>query len=718
MNPTDFSQALAQQLGIRAHQVAATIDLLDSGATVPFVARYRKERTGSLDEVQIAAIRDGLQRLREREQRRNFILQTIEEQGKLTPDLRQQIESADTMTELEDLYLPFKPKRRTRATIARERGLEPLATALSEQDNIAVEPLAKQFVDTEKGVETVEDALAGARDILAEWVNEDQTARANIRQLFTKKAFLISKLIKGKEAEAHKFRDYFDWSEPLNRVPSHRLLAILRGANEGLLRVSIEPDEEVAIAQLERLFVKNRSELAAEVKIAIKDAYKRLMQPSIETEVRNAAKERADLEAITVFADNLRELLLSAPLGEKRVSAIDPGFRTGCKIVCLDEQGTLLHNTTIYPHDNAALKRYQATAAVENLCDEYNIQAIAVGNGTAGRETFSFIQKMGLPDIEVVMVNESGASIYSASDVARAELGNYDLTVRGAVSIGRRLIDPLAELVKIDPKSIGVGQYQHDVDQTLLHRRLDDVVTSCVNRVGVEVNTASPQLLQYVSGIGTKVAQKMVDYRTEKGAFRSRNELKKVSGLGPKAFEQAAGFLRIRELEHPLDKSAVHPERYDLVARMAKDLNCTIADLMENESLRKQIDLQNYVTQEVGLPTLTDIIEELAKPGRDPRSNFETTNFDENINHIEDLREGMVLTGVVTNVTNFGAFVDIGVHQNGLVHVSEITNRRIADAKEVLKVNQQVRVKVVSLDVERGRIGLSMKAVEGVRIKN
>ncbi len=702
---------LAQQLGISEHQIAATVALLDDGATIPFIARYRKEATGTLDEVQIAHIRDGITRLRERETRREYILKTIEEQGKLSDDLKKRINEAQNITELEDLYLPYKPKRRTRATIAREKGLEPLATWLMAQNNGSPTDEANKYIDTEKKVLNTDEALSGARDIIAEWINETAQARDRVRRLFERLGKISSKVTSGKEEEAQKYKDYFDWSEPVSRIPSHRLLAILRAANEGLLRYGIEPEEELALDTLNRLFVRYSNPCAEQIKLAAKDAYKRLMQPSLETETRNTAKDKADTEAIQVFADNLMQLLLASPLGEKRVLAIDPGFRTGCKTVCLNEHGKLLYHTAIYPHDNSPTRRFEATSVVENLCEEYKIEAIAIGNGTAGRETFQFIQRMQLPNITVVLVNESGASVYSASEVAREEFADYDLTVRGAVSIGRRLIDPLAELVKIDAKAIGVGQYQHDVDQTQLKKQLDDVVVSCVNKVGVDVNTASKELLTYVSGIGPKLAQNMINYRNENGGFKSRAELKKVAGLGPKAFEQSAGFLRIRDAKHPLDTSAVHPETYPIVEQMAKDNNCTIADLIAQKELRSQINLQKYLTDKVGLPTLTDIMAELAKPGRDPRQDFETTTYDERVTSIDDLHEGMILAGVITNVTNFGAFVDIGLHESGLIHISELSDRRITDPKQVVKLQQKVTVRVLSVDKQRKRIQLSMKGM-------
>lgn len=710
MNPNlQLINKLSKELRLSENQVKAVLMLFDGGATVPFIARYRKEMTNSLNEVQITAIRDGMNKMQDLEKRRASILKSIEEQGKLTPQLAKQISEAENMTRLEDLYLPFKSKRRTRATMAKEKGLEPLAKILMSQQDIDVDKAAEKFVNPKKEVNDDEEALAGARDIIAEWVNESPKARSRMRRLFERKAVIQAKLVKGKEKEAEKFRDYFDWDEPLKRVPSHRLLAILRGVNEGFLRLNIAPNQDDALELLDDAFLKSDNEAAEQVQEAITDAYKRLMKPSIETEIRNEAKAKADADAIKVFTTNLRELLLSPPLGQKNVMAIDPGFRTGCKVVCLDKQGQLLQYTTIFPHDRTSSRRFDAVSVVEKLCDKYQIEAIAVGNGTAGRETMEFIKKIHLENITLVMVNESGASIYSASEVAREEFPDHDLTVRGSVSIGRRLMDPLAELVKIDPKSIGVGQYQHDVDQKLLRQSLDDTVVSCVNNVGVEVNTASKELLTYLSGIGPKLAQNIVDFRNENGAFKNKKQLKKVSGLGPKAFEQSAGFIRIRNAKNPLDASAVHPESYGIVEQMAKDVKATVLDLVKDEELRKQIEPQRYVTEKVGLPTLNDILQELAKPGRDPREQFEQLQFQEGVNSIEDLEEGMILPGIITNVTNFGAFVDIGVHQDGLVHISQIVNRFIRDPKQVVKVNQKVKVKVMTVDVERKRINLSMK---------
>ncbi|MFK7903581.1 MAG: Tex family protein [Chitinophagales bacterium] len=703
---------LSKELHLSENQVKAVLLLFEGGATVPFIARYRKEMTNSLNEVQIMDIRDGMTKMKDLEKRKESILKAIEEHGKLTPQLEKQILQAENMTRLEDLYLPYKSKRRTRATIAREKGLEPLAKILMSQRNEDIDEAAEKFINAQKEVNDEEEALAGARDIIAEWVNENPVARAKVRRLFERKAIIQAKLVKAKEKEAEKFSDYFDWNEPLKRVPSHRFLAIMRGNNEGFLRLSIAPNQDDALEILDDVFLKAENEASEQVQEAITDAYKRLIKPSIETEIRNEAKAKADADAIQVFTTNLRELLLSPPLGQKNVMAIDPGFRTGCKIVCLDKQGQLLQYTTIFPHDRTSSRRFDAVSKVEALCKKYKIEAIAIGNGTAGRETMDFIKKIHLEDILLVMVNESGASIYSASEVARAEFPDHDLTVRGSVSIGRRLMDPLAELVKIDPKSIGVGQYQHDVDQKQLRQSLDDVVSSCVNNVGVEVNTASKELLTYLSGIGPKLAGNIVTFRNENGAFTSKKQLKKVAGLGPKAFEQSAGFIRIRNAKNPLDASAVHPESYKIVEQMAKDLNATVLDLVKDAELRKQINPKKYVTDTVGLPTLNDIIEELAKPGRDPREQFEQLQFKDGINSIEDLEEGMVLPGIITNVTNFGAFVDIGVHQDALVHISQITNRFIRDPKQVVKVNQKVKVKVMSVDVERKRINLTMKDVE------
>nr|WKN36752.1 Tex family protein [Tunicatimonas sp. TK19036] len=707
---TSHVNHIAQTLGISTTQVSKTLEMLDEGATVPFLARYRKEVTGSLDEVQITNIRDQASQLRELDKRKESVLKSIEEQGKLSDSLRKQIEEADTMAKVEDLYLPYKPKRRTKATIAKEKGLEPLAEKIREQTDANPEQLAEPFIDPEKEVATAEDALQGARDIIAEWINEDQTAREVLRKLFMKEGVIKTKVLKGKEADGHKFRDYFEWEEAVATVPSHRLLAMRRGEKEGFLSMSIAPPEEQAITLLEKHFLQNNSPSAQQVQLAIQDAYKRLLRPSLETEVRLETKKKADTEAIQVFAENLRQLLLAAPLGEKNILAIDPGFRTGCKVVCLNRQGRLLENTTIYPTPPQN-QVSQSAATLDHLCQKHQIEAIAIGNGTASRETEQFVTThvKAATKIPVIVVNESGASIYSASEVARTEFPDKDVTVRGAVSIGRRLLDPLAELVKIDPKSIGVGQYQHDVDQNALKQGLEDTVVSCVNNVGVDVNTASQQLLSYVSGIGPALAKNMVEYRDTHGAFPSREAIKNVARLGDKVFEQAAGFLRIRGAENPLDNSAVHPERYSLVQQMAKDLNSQLGDLLAQPTLQKQINIKQYTSEEVGLPTLKDILEELEKPGRDPRDSFEIFQFQEGVNTMEDLKTGMKLPGIVTNVTNFGAFVDIGVHQDGLVHISHLADHFVKDPTQVVKVQQQVEVTVMEVDIPRKRIGLSMK---------
>jgi uncharacterized protein len=707
----NYEGKISSELNITAQQVKATVQLLEGGATVPFISRYRKEATGSLDEVQVAAIRDRLEQLKELDKRREAILKSIEEQGKLTPELKKAIEAAETMARLEDIYLPYKPKRKTKASVAKEKGLEPLATRIFAQHPLDIQSEASKYLDTEKEVATVEEALQGARDIIAEWVSENAAVRGNLRTLFLKDGVFAARVIAGKETEAAKYKDYFDWSEPIKNAPSHRVLAMRRGEKEGLLLLDALPEEAAAVAVLEREVLTGGSNVCVEqVKIAIKDAYKRLLKPSIETEIRLQTKKKADEEAIRVFAENLRQLLLGAPLGEKVVLALDPGFRTGCKLVCLGAQGQLLHYETIYPHEPQR-QTAVAGATVRSLVDKFSVQAIAVGNGTAGRETEAFVKSLGLPkSIQLILVNESGASIYSASEVARNEFPDLDLTVRGAVSIGRRLMDPLAELVKIDPKSIGVGQYQHDVDQNALKSSLDDTVISAVNKVGVEVNTASKELLAYVSGLGPVLAANIVEFRREFGPFKSRAQLKKVPRLGDKAFEQAAGFLRIRNASHPLDQSAVHPERYELVEQMAKDLKTSVQELMSSEELRAKIVLQNYVSEMVGIPTLQDIVEELAKPGRDPRAEFEVFEFQEGVNSMADLKVGMKLPGIVTNITAFGAFVDIGVHQDGLIHLSHLADRFIKDANEVVKVAQQVEVTVLEVDIARKRIALSRKA--------
>ncbi len=703
-----YEPLIARATGIAERQVAATVRLLAEGATIPFIARYRKEATGSLDEVQIHDIQKELKRLEELDKRRETILKTIEEQGKLTDELRARIEACWDATELEDIYLPYKPRRRTRATMAREKGLEPLAQMLFEQRDGSVEAFAASFLGEE--VADVEEALQGARDIIAEWISEDEGARKLVRSLFRKEATIRSKVARGKETEGAKYSDYFDFEEPLARIPSHRLLAIRRGEEEGFLRVKIAPDEERAIEKLEFNFLRKRNEAAEQVRLAIHDSYKRLLQPSIETEFRNLSKEQADREAIEVFTRNLRQLLLAPPLGQKPVLAIDPGYRTGCKVVCLDASGELMYHTTIFPHPPQQEER-MAVDVLRSLVQRYQIEAIAVGNGTAGRETLALCRRIEFDrPVEVYMVNEAGASIYSASEVAREEFPDHDVTVRGAVSIGRRLMDPLAELVKIDPKSIGVGQYQHDVNQTLLREALEREVESCVNSVGVNLNTASKHLLTYVSGLGPSLAQNIVQWRKEHGPFRSREDLKKVPRLGEKAFEQAAGFLRIRNGDNPLDNTAVHPESYHVVERMASSLGVTVEDLIRDAALRKKIRLDEFVTDTVGLPTLRDIMRELEKPGLDPRGKAQPFEFGD-VHSIEDLRPGMVLPGIVTNITNFGAFVDIGVKQDGLVHISQLANRFVRNPAEVVKLQQEVKVRVLEVDLVRKRIQLSMKDV-------
>jgi len=700
---------IAEELNIRQKQVSDTIELLDEGATVPFISRYRKEVTGSLDEVQVAAIRDRVQQLREMDKRREAILKSIREQEKLTPELEQKIDAAETMSLLEDLYLPYKPKRRTKATIAKEKGLTSLADLIFLQESIKLEQEAEKYIDAEKEVNSIEEALQGARDIIAEYVNENAELRKKMRDFFISEGKFISKVMPGKEQEAIKYKDYFDWSEPIKTAPSHRVLAMRRGEKELFLMLDSCPEEMDAIALMERMLVTANNTSAEQVKMAIKDCYKRLLKPSMETEVRLYTKKKADEEAIKVFAENLRQLLLGAPLGEKSVMAIDPGFRTGCKLVCLGPQGQLLHNDVIYPNEPQR-KAAESGALVKYLADKYKIEAIAIGNGTASRETEQFVKSLGLPShIIVVMVNESGASIYSASEVARNEFPDHDLTVRGAVSIGRRLMDPLAELVKIDAKSIGVGQYQHDVDQSALRTSLDDTVMSCVNGVGVEVNTASKELLTYVSGLGPSLAQNIVKYRDQNGPFKSREQIKLVPRLGEKAYEQAAGFLRIRNADNPLDASAVHPESYPVINKMAEDMGVKLDELINKPELRAQVKVKNYVTESIGLPTLQDIMEELSKPGRDPRETFEVFNFQEGVNSMNDLKVGMKLPGIITNITNFGAFVDVGVHQDGLVHLSHMADHYISDPNEVVTVNQKVDVTVMEVDLGRKRIGLSMK---------
>ncbi len=700
---------IAARLGLHDWQVENTIRLMDDGASIPFIARYRKEMTGSLDEVRLLHIRDEYTRLKELDARRETIIRTIGEQEKMTPELRERIDAALTMAELEDIYLPYRPKRRTRATIAREKGLEPLAAIIMEQKENNPFLKAEEFLNDM--VKSVEEAVAGASDIIAEWVSEDEKARKQLRRLYEKEAVIFSKVVKGKESEGIKFSDYFDWSEPLRKCPSHRILAMRRGEDEGMLRLSVEPDEKNAVDLLFSIFIRGKNASSELVETAVRDSWKRLLASSMETEFRNISKEKADHEAIEVFADNLKQLLLAPPLGEKNVLAIDPGFRTGCKVVCLDRQGNLLHNETIYPHppqNETAL----SVKKILTLVNAYKIEAIAIGNGTASRETEEFIKWVKLDrNIQVFVVSEAGASVYSASKVAREEFPDYDVTVRGSVSIGRRLMDPLAELVKIDPKSIGVGQYQHDVDQQKLQSSLDEVVVSCVNAVGVEVNTASRHLLTYVSGLGPQLAQNIVDYRTANGPFASRTELMNVKRMGAKAFEQCAGFLRIRNAENPLDSSAVHPESYHIVEKMAADLGCGIRELMTNDEKRKAIRLEKYITPSTGLPTLKDIMEELAKPGRDPRSTIKEFRFAD-IHTMEDLVPGMIVPGIVTNVTKFGAFVDIGIKQDGLVHISNMSSSYVSDPSKVVKLHQHVMVKVLDVDIERRRIQLSMKGLD------
>ncbi|HEY9154899.1 MAG TPA: Tex family protein [Opitutaceae bacterium] len=724
----DHVLRITQELNLKVHQVAATAQLLKEGATVPFIARYRKEVTGELDEVAVTAIRDRLEQLAALDERRVAIVASLKERNLLTDELGKKLAAADTLAVLEDIYLPFRPKKRTRATIAKEKGVEPLAELLWAQDPATdVAAAAAAYVGHEykaddgknqvSKIASADEALAGARDILAERVSDDAGARAKLRTVYQQNATVASKVIAGKEAEGAKFKDYFDWSEPLGKAPSHRVLAMRRGEKELFLMMRVTVDEKAALAELEPLFVKGPAQTSPlpktasdHVRLAVQDAFRRLLAPAMETEMRLESKKRADETAIKVFAENLRELLLASPLGQKNMLAIDPGFRTGCKVVILDRQGKLLHNDVVYP-DQGASKTAEAKEKLSGFIKFFQIEAVAIGNGTAGRETELFVRSLELPaGLPVVMVNESGASIYSASEVAREEFPDHDLTVRGAVSIGRRLMDPLAELVKLDPKSIGVGQYQHDVDQNALKRALDDTVISSVNGVGVELNTASKQLLSYVSGLNASIAANIVSRRNEKGPFKSRAELLEIPRLGPKAYEQAAGFLRVRGGEHPLDASAVHPESYPVVEKMAADLGVTVADLLRDATLRKKIKLENYVTEKVGLPTLNDILAELAKPGRDPRQKFEAFSFAEGVNKPEDLRPGMKLPGIVTNVTAFGAFVDIGVHQDGLVHVSQLADTFVKDPAEVVKVSQRVNVTVTEVDLARKRIALSMRS--------
>ena len=698
---------ISQKLNIAEERVLGALRLLDDGATIPFIARYRKEATGGLDEVEIAAISAENEKIDELIKRKEFVIETIEVAGALTDELKARIEASWDATEIEDIYLPYKQKKRTRATIAREAGLEPLAKIIMAGNCHDIDSMATRYINDK--VESAEDAIKGAQDIIAEWVNESEAARNAVRRLFDREAVITSHVVKGKEEEAANYRDYFEKMYRLSRCPSHALLAMRRGEAEKLLKVNIEIDDDEAVERLKKIFVKSDNKTADIVRYAVKDGYKRLLMPSIETEFAHQSKEVADKEATRIFANNLKQLLLAAPLGQKRTMGIDPGFRTGCKVVCLDAQGTLLYNDTIYPHPPKS-ETAMAMKKIATLAEQYKIEAIAIGNGTAGRETEQFIQKINFRyPPQVFVVSESGASIYSASAVAREEFPDYDVTVRGAVSIGRRLMDPLAELVKIDAKNIGVGQYQHDVDQTMLRQALDQTVENCVNSVGVEVNNASKQLLTYVAGVGPKLAQNIIDYRTENGGFKSRKELLKVAKMGAKTYEQCAGFIRVAASDNPLDRSAVHPERYALVEKMAKDLGAKVEDLINNAELRKQIDINKYVSDKVGLPTLQDIMSELEKPGRDPRMQIEEWNFDPNIRTINDLHEGMLLDGQVTNITNFGAFVDIGIKENGLLHISQIADRRISSVDEVLHLNQHIKVKVLEVDLNRKRISLTMK---------
>jgi uncharacterized protein len=705
-----FIAIISKDSDIAEKQVRHTLSLLIEGATIPFISRYRKEVTGGLDEVKIGEIKEKYDKLCEVAKRKATILSTIEEQGKLTGELKKRIDETWESTVLEDIYLPYKPKRKTRAEVARQNGLEPLAMILLLQQEPDVERRARAFVKGE--VKDTDDALKGARDIIAEQINENEQARNSIRNQFARNAIITAKIVKGKEEEAIKYRDYFDFSEPLKRCTSHRILAMRRAESEGLLKVSISPDDEECISRLEKQFVRNRNECGRQVQLSVQDAYKRLLKSSIETEFASLSKEKADEEAIRVFAENLRQLLLAPPLGQKRVLAIDPGFRTGCKVVCLDAQGNLLHNENIYPHPPVG-KTGEAASKLRKMIEAYGIEAIAIGNGTASRETEDFITRQQFNQaISVFVVSEQGASIYSASKTARDEFPDYDVTVRGAISIGRRLMDPLAELVKIDPKSIGVGQYQHDVDQSKLKKSLDQTVENCVNRVGVNLNTVSSHLLTYISGLGPQLAQNIVNYRTENGAFASRKALLKVPRMGAKAFEQSAGFLRIPDADNPLDHTAVHPESYFVVEQMAKDLKCSLPELISNKELRASIDIRNYITPAIGIPTLKDIMAELDKPGRDPRKTINVFEFDKNVRTIADLREGMILPGIVGNITNFGAFVDIGIKENGLVHLSQMADRFISDPTEVVSIHQHIMVKVLSVDLDRKRIQLTMKGVE------
>ena len=711
MNIKTYANIIAKKLNLNGRYVENTLQLLEEGCTIPFISRYRKERTGNMDEVQIAAISEANDKLKDIDKRKETVVKTITEQGKMTDELQRRIEDCWDANELEDIYMPFKPKRRTKAQMARELGLEPLSVILMMQRESNPEAAAKRFV--KEGVKDVAAAIKGAQDIIAETVSEDERSRQQVRSAFRREAIISSKVVKAKAdtEEAAKFSDYFDFSEPLKRCSSHRLLAMRRGENEGILRISISADDEGCIDRVKRFFIRGYGKCSSLVGEAVEDSYKRLLKPAIETEFANLSKEKADEEAINVFTENLRQLLLSAPLGQKRVMGVDPGFRTGCKVVCLDEQGNLLHHEAIFPHPPVN-KPQQAAQQVEKMVERFNIEAIAIGNGTASRETTAFIKSLHFNhDVKQFVVSEDGASVYSASKTAREEFPDEDVTVRGAVSIGRRLMDPLAELVKIDPKSIGVGQYQHDVDQTKLKKSLDLTVESCVNTVGVNLNTASQHLLTYVSGLGPTLAKNIVEYRKENGAFTSRAQLKKVSRLGPSAFEQCAGFLRIPGAKNPLDNSAVHPESYKIVEQMAKDCHCTVSDLIKDKKKRESIDIKRYITDTIGIPTLTDIIKELEKPGRDPREQIEEFEFDKNVTTVDDLIEGMILPGIVTNITNFGAFVDVGVHQDGLVHISQLADRYVSDPTQVVKLHQHVKVKVVEVDRKRNRISLSMKGV-------
>ena len=711
MNIKTYANIIAKKLNLNGRYVENTLQLLEEGCTIPFISRYRKERTGNMDEVQIAAISEANDKLKDIDKRKETVVKTITEQGKMTDELQRRIEDCWDANELEDIYMPFKPKRRTKAQMARELGLEPLSVILMMQRESNPEAAAKRFV--KEGVKDVAAAIKGAQDIIAETVSEDERSRQQVRSAFRREAIISSKVVKAKAdtEEAAKFSDYFDFSEPLKRCSSHRLLAMRRGENEGILRISISADDEGCIDRVKRFFIRGYGKCSSLVGEAVEDSYKRLLKPAIETEFANLSKEKADEEAINVFTENLRQLLLSAPLGQKRVMGVDPGFRTGCKVVCLDEQGNLLHHEAIFPHPPVN-KPQQAAQQVEKMVERFNIEAIAIGNGTASRETTAFIKSLHFNhDVKQFVVSEDGASVYSASKTAREEFPDEDVTVRGAVSIGRRLMDPLAELVKIDPKSIGVGQYQHDVDQTKLKKSLDLTVESCVNTVGVNLNTASQHLLTYVSGLGPTLAKNIVEYRKENGAFTSRAQLKKVSRLGPSAFEQCAGFLRIPGAKNQLDNSAVHPESYKIVEQMAKDCHCTVSDLIKDKKKRESIDIKRYITDTIGIPTLTDIIKELEKPGRDPREQIEAFEFDKNVTTVDDLIEGMILPGIVTNITNFGAFVDVGVHQDGLVHISLLADRYVSDPTQVVKLHQHVKVKVVEVDRKRNRISLSMKGV-------